>query len=305
MAGIGGLAGSAIARKAVKDGHEIFGKRSTELDFRDKKATNKELLDNSPDILVIAAARVGGILANSTHPVEFISDNIEIQTNLINAAFKAKIPKVVFLGSSCIYPKFAQQPIKEEYLLTGKLEETNEAYAIAKIAGIKLIEAYRKEYGLPWFSVMPTNLYGPGDNFNLSTSHVLPALLSKFHQSKVNDEERVVIWGDGTPLREFLYVDDLANSIFKLLPQKELPSLVNAGSGFEISIWDLANKIKKIVGFEGEIVLDSSKPNGTPRKLLDSSILATFGWSAETDLDKGIKLTYGWYTRNHATVKVG
>ena len=305
MAGIGGLAGSAIARKAVKDGHEIFGKRSTELDFRDKKATNKELLDNSPDILVIAAARVGGILANSTHPVEFISDNIEIQTNLINAAFEANIDRVVFLGSSCIYPKLAPQPLKEEYLLTGKLEETNEAYAIAKIAGIKLIDAYRKEYDLSWFSVMPTNLYGPGDNFDLLKSHVLPALLAKFHRAKVVGSNQVIIWGDGSPLREFMYVDDLANSIFKLLPMKEIPSLINVGSGYEISIFDLAKKIRDIVGYEGEITFDPSKPNGTPRKLLDSSFLANCGWTAETDLDKGIKLTYDWYTKNLATAKVG
>jgi GDP-L-fucose synthase len=253
-----------------------------------------------PDALVIAAAKVGGIGANSTFPVDFLSVNLQIQTNLLDAAHAADIERVLFLGSSCIYPKFAPQPIPESALLTGELEPTNEPYAIAKIAGLKLVEAYRKQYGHKWISAMPTNLYGPRDNFDLESAHVLPALIHRFHNAKVNDLAEVAIWGDGTPLREFLHVEDLASACLMLLNDYDGPVAINVGGGQETSILDLAQSIAKVVGFEGTIKFDKTKPNGTPRKLLDTHFLNNLGWNAQIGLKDGLASTYDWFLNNNA-----
>jgi GDP-L-fucose synthase len=278
IAGINGMVGSAIAEEAKKQGHEVLGRNSKELDLTDRNAVFTELTATKPDALVIAAAKVGGIGANSNFPVDFLSVNLQIQTNLLDGAHAADIEKVLFLGSSCIYPKFAPQPIPESALLTGALEPTNEPYAIAKIAGLKLVEAYRKQYGHSWISAMPTNLYGPRDNFDLETAHVLPALLHRFHNAKSKGLPEVTIWGDGTPLREFLHVQDLALASLALLDKYDSSVAINVGSGEEVSILELAQKIAQVVGFEGEINFDKSKPNGTPRKLLDTSSLKNLGW---------------------------
>jgi GDP-L-fucose synthase len=256
------------------------------------------LKETNPDALIIAAAKVGGIGANSKYPVEFLSSNVQIQSNLIDGAYAAGIKKVIFLGSSCIYPKLAAQPISEDSLLTGPLESTNEPYAIAKIAGVKLIDAYRKEYGCDWISLMPTNLYGPRDSFNLENSHVLPALLRKIHEAKNTNQQEVVIWGDGSPLREFLFVDDLATAIIDLLETSPKDSLINIGSGEEVSIETLAGLISKIIGYQGKFTFDSSKPNGTPRKLLDSTRMSKTGWKPRVNLSEGIGITYDWFLNN-------
>jgi GDP-L-fucose synthase len=253
-----------------------------------------------PNALVIAAAKVGGISANSTFPVDFLSVNLQIQTNLLDAAHAADIERVLFLGSSCIYPKFAPQPIPESALLTGELEPTNEPYAIAKIAGLKLVEAYRKQYGHKWISAMPTNLYGPRDNFDLESAHVLPALIHRFHNAKVHNLPEVAIWGDGYPMREFLYVEDLAKACLKLLADYDDLIAINIGSSQELSITDLAKTIADVIGYTGKIVLDSSKPNGTPRKLLNSEKINLLGWKAQIDLRNGIKETYDWFLNNNA-----
>jgi GDP-L-fucose synthase len=300
IAGINGMVGSAIAEEAKKQGHEVLGKSSKELDLTNREAVFAEMKSIKPDALVIAAAKVGGIGANSTFPVDFLSVNLQIQTNLLDAAHAADIDRVLFLGSSCIYPKFAPQPIPESALLTGELEPTNEPYAIAKIAGLKLVEAYRKQYGHKWISAMPTNLYGPRDNFDLESAHVLPALIHRFHNAKVNNLAEVAIWGDGTPLREFLHVEDLASACLMLLKEYDGSVAINVGSGQETSILDLAQSIAKVVGFEGTIKFDQSQPNGTPRKLLDTHFLNNLGWNAQIGLKDGLASTYDWFLNNNA-----
>ena len=300
IAGINGMVGSAIAEEAKKQGHEVLGKSSKELDLTNREAVFAEMKSVKPDALVIAAAKVGGIGANSTFPVDFLSVNLQIQTNLLDAAHAADIERVLFLGSSCIYPKFAPQPIPESALLTGELEPTNEPYAIAKIAGLKLVEAYRKQYGHKWISAMPTNLYGPRDNFDLESAHVLPALIHRFHNAKVNNLAEVAIWGDGTPLREFLHVEDLASACLMLLKEYDGSVAINVGSGQETSILDLAQSISKVVGFDGAIKFDQTKPNGTPRKLLDTHFLNNLGWKAQIGLKDGLASTYAWFLNNNA-----
>ena len=289
------MVGSALARHFRELGHEVLGKSSRDLDFTDRIATIQELKKERPDSLIIAAAKVGGIGANSAFPVDFLSKNLQIQTNLMDAAHLADVERLLFLGSSCIYPKFAPQPIQEESLLTGLLEPTNEPYAIAKIAGIKLINAYRKQYGRKWISAMPTNLYGPGDNFDFETSHVLPALIAKFHDAKSREMNSVTLWGDGTPLREFLHVHDLAKACEILMKEYDDESPINIGSGQEISIHELAKIVAKTVGYVGKIQFDQSKPNGTPRKALQNNRISRLGWKPEINLADGISTTYEWY----------
>jgi len=293
------MVGSAIAFEANAQGLEVSGKSSKEIDLTDRKVVFEEIQRNKPDALIIAAAKVGGIGANSKMPVDFLSVNLQIQTNLLDAAHKANINKVLFLGSSCIYPKFAPQPIIESALLTGELEPTNESYAIAKIAGLKLVDAYRRQFGHHWISAMPTNLYGPRDNFELETAHVLPALIHRFHEAKVNNATEVEIWGDGSPLREFLYVGDLARACLVLLNQYDDSVAINIGSGQEISIQKLAQMISKVVDYSGEIVFNENRPNGTLRKLLDSSKIAQIGWSPQVKLEDGIVSTYDWFLEHY------
>ena len=293
------MVGSAIAFEANAQGLEVSGKSSKELDLTDRKTVFEEIQRSKPDALIIAAAKVGGIGANSSMPVDFLSINLQIQTNLLDAAHKANINKVLFLGSSCIYPKFTPQPITESALLTGELEPTNEPYAIAKIAGLKLVEAYRRQFGHNWISAMPTNLYGPRDNYDLETAHVLPALIHRFHDAKMNRVDKVEIWGDGSPLREFLYVGDLARACLVLLNQYDDSVAINIGSGQEISIEQLAKLISKVVDYSGEIVFNKSRPNGTLRKLLDSSKIAQLGWSPQVKLEDGIVSTYDWFIKHY------
>lgn len=300
IAGINGMVGSAIAEEAKKQGHEVIGKSSKELDLTNRDAVFTEMQSVKPDALVIAAAKVGGIGANSAFPVDFLSVNLQIQTNLLDAAHAANIERVLFLGSSCIYPKFAPQPIPESALLTGELEPTNEPYAIAKIAGLKLVEAYRNQYGHKWISAMPTNLYGPRDNFDLESAHVLPALIHRFHNAKVNNLAEVAIWGDGTPLREFLHVEDLASACLTLLKEYDGSVAINVGSGEEVTILELAKCISKVVGYKGEISFDSAKPNGTPRKLISTRKLNNLGWKSRIDLKSGVTSTYDWFLNNDA-----
>jgi len=293
IAGHNGMVGSACWRTLKSKGYKsIIGFSSKELDLRDQRAVFNMLEIEKPEAIIDAAAKVGGIIANSTYPYEFLMDNMLIQNNLIKAAHELDIPKFIFLGSSCIYPKMAPQPLKEEYLLTGPLEETNKWYAIAKISGVKLIEALREQYNRDYVSLMPTNLYGPGDNYDLKTSHVLPAMLRKFHEAKESNNSNVVLWGTGSPRREFLHVDDLANAVVYALENKLDRSLYNIGSGEEVSIKELASLIKNIVGFKGEIIWDNSKPDGTPRKLLDSTKINRLGWNSRINLDYGVKKVY-------------
>jgi len=268
----------------------------------DRKAVFKYLADEKPDAVVIAAAKVGGIRANDTYPVEFLSENLQIETNLMDAAHAAGTPRLLFLGSSCVYPKMAQQPIKEEYLLTGELEKTNEAYALAKISGLKLVQAYRKQYGHKWISAMPTNMYGPGDNFDLENSHVLPALIRKFHDAKTQGSPNVTVWGSGSPKREFLHSDDLGRACLFLLENYDGEVAINVGVGEDIPIKELAEIIQGIVDFQGEIVWDNTKPDGTPRKLLDVSRITALGWKPEIKLEQGIRSTYGWYLDNNPSL---
>ena len=298
IAGINGMVGSAVANGAIEQGHEVIGKSSKELDLKNRDAVFAELTVVKPDALVIAAAKVGGIGANTNFPVDFLSANLQIQTNLLDAAHAANIERVLFLGSSCVYPKFAPQPIPESALLTGELEPTNEPYALAKIAGLKLVEAYRKQYGYKWISAMPTNLYGPGDNFDLESAHVLPALIHRFHSAKVRELPEVEIWGDGTPLREFLHVADLASACLMLLDEYDDSVAINIGSGEEIAILELAQSVATVVGFEGAIIFDKNKPIGTPRKLLDTQILNKLGWKSQIDLKDGLISTYTWFLNN-------
>ena len=298
IAGINGMVGSAIAYEANAQGFEVIGKSSKELDLTDRKVVFEEIQSSKPDALIIAAAKVGGIGANSGMPVDFLSVNLQIQTNLLDAAHKASINRVLFLGSSCIYPKFAPQPITESALLTGELEPTNEAYAIAKIAGLKLVEAYRRQFGHHWISAMPTNLYGPRDNFDLNNAHVLPALIHKFYNAKLNNFESVNIWGDGSPKREFLHVNDLAKACIILLEKYDKSVAINIGSGIEISVSDLAQMVCEVVGYKGLVEFDSSRPNGTPRKLLDVSKMSELGWKPQIELRFGIQATYDWFLAN-------
>lgn len=299
VAGHLGLVGSAVVRAIEADGnHTWVGQSRAEMDLLDRDAVFRYLANEKPDIVVIAAAKVGGIHANKTYPVEFLSQNLQIETNLMDAAHSAGIKKLLFLGSSCVYPKLAQQPIKEEYLLTGELEKTNEAYALAKISGLKLVQAYRKQYGHSWISAMPTNMYGPGDNFDLENSHVLPALIRKFHDGKVRGDSSVSLWGTGSAKREFLHSDDLGWACLFLLENYDDDVAINVGFGEDISIIELAELIKSIVGFQGEIEWDSSKPDGTPRKLLDLSRIKNLGWSPTITLEDGIVSTYKWYLSN-------
>ena len=299
VAGHRGLVGSAIVREIESEAkHTWVGKTHAELDLLNRKAVFEYVKNEEPDAVIIAAAKVGGIKANSTYPVEFLSENMQIETNLIDACAAADIDKVLFLGSSCIYPKMSAQPIKEEYLLTGELEKTNEAYAIAKIAGLKLIQAYRTQYDRSWISVMPTNMYGPGDNFDLENAHVLPALIRRFHEAKVNRAPSVRLWGSGTPKREFLHADDLASASVFLLENYDGDVALNVGTGSDVSINELAEMIRRVVGYEGQIEWDSTKPDGTPRKLLDISRIKELGWSPKISLQDGLRETYGWYLTN-------
>ena len=296
VAGHRGLVGSAIVRAIEANGkHSWIGQTRSELDLLDRKAVFDYVATQKPDAIVIAAAKVGGIHANDSYPVQFLSENLQIETNLMDAAHTAGIARLLFLGSSCVYPKLAQQPIKEEYLLTGQLEKTNEAYALAKISGLKLVQAYRRQYGHKWISAMPTNMYGPGDNFDLENSHVLPALIRKLHDAKTRGDASVTLWGSGSPMREFLHSDDLGRACLFLLENYDDDIAINVGVGEDIAIKDLAELIQEIVGFEGEIQWDTSKPDGTPRKLLDISRIQALGWQPSISLDVGIRATYSWY----------
>lgn len=296
IAGHNGLVGSAILKRLETDAYkDIIIRTSSELDLTRQTDVEAFFEKEKPEYVFLAAARVGGILANSSYPADFIRDNLLIQNNVIDAAYRSGAKKLLFLGSSCIYPKHAPQPMKEEHLLTGPLEPTNEWYAIAKIAGIKMCQAYRMQFGFNAISLMPTNLYGPGDNFNLNNSHVLPALIRKFHQSKVEGSSEVVVWGTGSPKREFLHVDDLADAATFLMKNYDSEKIVNIGVGEDITIKDLAELIKDIVAYEGGITFDCSKPDGTPRKLLDVSRLRSLGWEPKIGLKDGIAKTYKWY----------
>jgi len=300
IAGHRGLVGSALWRHFKSAGFSnLIGNTSTEVDLRKQDQTASAIASAKPEILIIAAAKVGGIMANSNYPVEFLNENLKIQTNLFEAALANDVSRVLFLGSSCIYPKFATQPISEKSLLTGVLEETNDAYAIAKIAGVMQVEAYRREYKRSWISAMPTNLYGSEDNFDLQTSHVLPALIRKFHEAKVSRESVVTLWGSGKPMREFLHTDDLARAVLHLLENYDDRAPINIGWGRDISIADLAALIAEIVGYEGAIEWDDSKPDGTPRKLLDTSKINSLGWYPEIGLREGIESTYKWFLTNY------
>jgi len=293
VAGHRGMVGSAVVRALQAQGYtNIVTRTSSELNLTDQEATENFYKEIQPDYVVVAAAKVGGILANNTYRAQFLYENLQIQNNLIHFAWKYGVKKLLFLGSSCIYPKLAPQPLKEEYLLTGLLEPTNEPYAIAKIAGIKMCEAYRDQYGSNFISAMPTNLYGPNDNYHPENSHVLPAMIRKFHEAKMEGKSEVIIWGDGSPLREFLYADDLADALVYLLLNYNEKEFVNVGCGEDISIMDLALLVKKVTGFTGEIVCDTSKPNGTPRKLMDVSRLYATGWRPKVALEQGIALAY-------------
>jgi GDP-L-fucose synthase len=298
VAGGTGLVGSAIVREFKRVNRDVVGISSKDVNLLDRDKTFAYIKKLNPTAIIDAAAKVGGIGGNNAFPVEFLTQNLQIQSNLMDAAHAAKTEKFVFLGSSCIYPRNCPQPIKEDYLLTGELEQTNSAYAIAKIAGIELIKSYRKEYGYKWISVMPTNLYGPNDNFDLETSHVLPALIRKFIEAKQNNKSEVSVWGSGTPLREFLHTDDLAKAILLCMEKYDDAQQINVGSGVEISILDLANKIAEKVGFSGSIVMDANKPDGTPRKVLDITKVSNLGWKPTISLDQGIASTVEWYLEN-------
>jgi GDP-L-fucose synthase len=300
VAGHRGMVGSALSRALAKAGCEnLLTASSRELDLRDQRATTAFVADHRPDVVLIAAAKVGGIHANSTFPADFLYDNLMIASNLIQASYEAGVGRVLFLGSSCIYPKFAEQPIREESLLTSALEPTNEAYAIAKIAGLKLCEFYRRQHGCLFHSAMPCNLYGLGDNYHPENSHVIPALIRRFHEAKLARAASVTMWGTGTPRREFLFADDLAEACLHLLALPDPPSLVNVGAGYDVTIRELAELVARTTGYEGAILNDTSKPDGTPRKLMDSSLIASLGWKARTPLEDGLRTAYGdFLTKN-------
>jgi GDP-L-fucose synthase len=299
IAGHRGLVGSAIVRRLEKEGYNnLVYRTSSELNLTDKIQVDQFFAEEKIEYVFLAAAKVGGIVANNEYPADFIRDNLLIQTNVIDAAYRNNVKKLLFLGSTCIYPKLAPQPLKEDYLLTGELEPTNEPYAIAKIAGIKMCESYNRQYGTKYISVMPTNLYGENDNFDLHTSHVLPALIRKFHVAKENNQPYVEVWGTGTPKREFLYSDDLADACVYLMDHYEGNEIVNIGVGEDIEIGQLAYLVKKTVGYEGEIKFDTSKPDGTPRKLVDVTKLNSLGWKASTSLEEGLNKAYQWFLKN-------
>lgn len=315
VAGHRGLVGSAMVRLLQKEGFtNLLLRTRAELDLTSETAVRAFFEQHKPEYVVLAAAKVGGIHANNTYPADFIRENLQIQLNIIHAAYLAGVKRLLFLGSSCIYPKLAPQPMKEEYLLTGTLEPTNDAYAIAKISGIKMCEAYNRQHGTRFYSVMPTNLYGPGDNFDLENSHVLPALMRKFHDAKLSGALCVTVWGTGTPMREFLHVDDMAAAcLFALqLPEpvvqeqllrRDLPSFLNIGTGVDVTIRELAETVKAVVGFEGELVFDTTKPDGTPRKLMDVSRARELGWQARISLREGLEDTYRWFLEHQGEVR--
>jgi GDP-L-fucose synthase len=304
VAGHRGLVGSAIIRNLEKNGYNnLLLRTSKELNLTNQADVNQFFELEKPDYIFLAAAKVGGIHANDTYPADFIRENLQIQTNVIDAAYRNNAKKLLFLGSSCIYPKLAPQPMKEEHLLTGELEPTNEWYAIAKIAGIKMCQAYKKQYGFNAISLMPTNLYGPGDNFNLANSHVMPALIRKFHDAKEQGEKSVEVWGTGTPKREFLHVDDMADATVFLMKNYNGEQFVNVGVGEDVSIKELAEIVKETVGFEGELKFDTSKPDGTPRKLLDVRKLNEAGWQAKINFKEGVKTTYQWFLDNEESYR--
>ncbi|MGB5473387.1 MAG: GDP-L-fucose synthase [Gammaproteobacteria bacterium] len=301
VAGHRGLVGSAIIRRLQKDGYtNLVTRTSKELDLREQVAVREFFATEKPDYVILAAAKVGGILANDTYPADFIYQNLMIEANVIEASHVHGVKKLLGLGSTCIYPRMAPQPLKEEYLLTGPLESTNEWYAVAKIAGIKLCQAYQRQYGCKFISAMPTNLYGPEDNFDLETSHVMPALIRKFHDAKVNKRPTVTVWGTGKPLREFLHVDDCADACLYLMQHYDGEGIVNIGIGSDLSIGDLASLVRDVVGYRGEIVYDTSKPDGTPRKLVDVSRIAGLGWRARIPLEDGVASTYRWFLEHVA-----
>lgn len=304
IAGHRGMVGSAVWRALKKKGYtNLIGKTSKELDLKNQQKVNEFFVAENPDVVIDAAARVGGILANNNYPYQFIMENMQIQNNLIHEALKMGVEKFIFLGSSCIYPKFAPQPLKEEYLLTNTLEPTNEWYAIAKITGVKACQAIRKQFNKDYISLMPTNLYGYFDNFDLETSHVLPAMIRKFHEAKNNNHSDVKLWGSGTPMREFLFVDDMAEAVVYALENRLEDYLYNIGSGKDISIRELAETIQKIIKHKGNIIWDSDKPDGTPRKLMDVSKMKKNGWKYSTELQEGIKKTYDWFLQNIENIK--
>lgn len=299
VAGHQGLVGSAIWRRLENAGfRNLIGRSLKELDLREQTAVERFFAEVRPDYVFLAAARVGGIRANNTYPAEFIYDNLMIQTNVLHQAYVHGVKKLLFLGSSCIYPKFCPQPMQEEHLLSGKLEPTNEPYAVAKIAGITMCQAYRRQYSSPFIAAMPTNLYGPGDNFDLLDSHVIPGLMRRIHEAKTQDAAEVAIWGTGTPRREFLYVDDLGDACLFLMEHYDQPEIINIGVGQDQSIAELAHLVAQVVGFQGRLIFDPSYPDGTPRKLLDISRLTHMGWQAQTPLTTGLKKTYAWFCRH-------
>lgn len=305
VAGHRGLVGSAIWRELQEQGYRnLVGWSSQDLDLRDADATMSAVAETRPDVVIMAAARVGGILANSQEPVDFLNDNLLIQTNVFAAAHTTEVQRLLFLGSSCIYPKFAPQPIPEAALLTGPLEPTNQAYAIAKIAGIIAVRSYRQQYGRHWISAMPTNLYGPGDNFDLHSAHVLPSLIRRFDEATLTSTDEVVLWGSGQPRREFLHTDDLARAVVFLLRNYDGDQHVNIGTGSDVTIADLAARIARVVGYDGTISWDTSRPDGTPRKLLDVTKLAQLGWTAQVELDEGIESVYQWFRGNRSALRL-
>ncbi|MEJ5283481.1 MAG: GDP-L-fucose synthase [Brevinematia bacterium] len=304
VAGHRGLVGSSILRMLEKEGYKnIIVKTHKELDLTRQKDVEEFFKNEKPEYVFLSAAKVGGILANSTYPADFIYQNLAISMNVIHSSYLYGVKKLLFLGSSCIYPKLCPQPIKEEYLLSGYLEKTNEAYAIAKIAGLEMAKFYREQYGCDFISVMPTNLYGPNDNFDLKNSHVIPALIRKFHEAKINNKPEVEIWGTGSPRREFLYIDDLANALLFLMENYSDSIHINVGTGEDVTIAELAELIKKITGYNGKIVYDTSKPDGTPRKLLDVSRLNSLAWRPKYSLEEGLRLTYEWFNKNYDIIK--
>lgn len=299
IAGHRGLVGSAIHRKLMKDGYtNLVVRTSKELDLRDKGQVDSFFKEEKPEFVFVAAAKVGGIVANNEFPADFIRDNLMIQTNVIDASYRNQVEKLLFLGSTCIYPKLAPQPLKEEYLLTGPLEPTNDAYALAKIAGIKMCQSYNKQYGTNYISAMPTNLYGENDNFDLQSSHVMPALIRKFHEAKLSNQSSVEVWGTGTPKREFLYSDDLADACVYLMNHYNEDDIINIGVGEDVSIKELAETVQRVVGFEGELKFDTTKPDGTPRKLVDTTKINQLGWTAKVELEDGIRKAYDWFLNN-------